>query len=233
MKIGITGWNGFIGSHLLKRLEETDNTIIPFKGNLRNLDDCQKFVRQCDRIYHIAGKNRGFSGHILANNLVATGNLVLACKSEGIEPEFIFASSIQSETNSNSEFGFTKSIEHDIVKRLDHWNIFIIPNVYGEDCKPFYNSVVATFAYQITHNQECKINNPDTIRDFIYIEDLIDYLLKPIFQDTYNGEYRHDFNSIIYPHGETFTIQQVYNYMTTKLGEHEKLEKTLNSYRII
>ena len=91
MKIGITGWRGFIGSHLKDKI---DNPVL-FQGDMRNLDSVKSFVRQCDRIYHIAGKNRSIEGNIIANNLLGTANLVLACRLECVEPEIIFASSNQ------------------------------------------------------------------------------------------------------------------------------------------
>ena len=34
---------------------------------------------------------------------------------------------------------------------------FVIPNVFGPFGNPFYNSVIATFCYQLTHNEQPKI----------------------------------------------------------------------------
>ena len=99
MKIGITGWRGFIGSHLSARISDP----MLFQGDMRDLGAVKKFVGQCDRIYHLAGKNRAEGGQILANNLVGTGNLVLATKLTGTRPEIVFASSRQAEWNPDSE----------------------------------------------------------------------------------------------------------------------------------
>jgi UDP-2-acetamido-2,6-beta-L-arabino-hexul-4-ose reductase len=219
MKIGITGWKGFIGSHLKSALEKTDNELVLFEGNLCNLADCQIFVRRCDRIYHIAGHNRDTQGKILANNLFATGHLVLACKIEHVEPEIVFASSRQITMNPDSEFGFTKITENCMISQMSKWCIFVIPNVYGEGCRPFYNSVVGTFAYQITHGKTPTINNPTDTREFIYIDDLIEDLLEPHFNET------------LIPAGEQMTTMQVYEYMTSRLGQHNNLTKTLEWYR--
>jgi len=120
MKIGITGWRGFIGSHLAQRI----NSPVLFQGDMRNLDAVKEFVGQCDRIYHLAGKNRAGDGEILANNLVATGNLVLATKLLGARTEIVFASSKQVERNPNSEYGMCRLVEENTIRKARKWCIF-------------------------------------------------------------------------------------------------------------
>jgi len=214
MRIGITGWKGFIGSHLKDRL---DNPVL-FQGNMRNLADVSDFVAQCDRIYHLAGKNRDQDGGILANNLVATGALVLATRLLKTNPDIIFASSRQVEWNPKSEYGMTKLVEENIIRNVAKWHILRIPNVYGPGGKPFYNSVVATFAYQIAHNQDVIMTKPLVTMEFIFIDDLIEVLLEP------------SLHRIISAPGEVMSIQEVHDYLTTRLGEHEKLKECLDYY---
>lgn len=214
MKIGVTGWRGFIGSYLMKKI---DNPIL-FQGDLRKLDSVKGFVRNCDRIYHLAGRNIDKEGNIIANNLLATGNLILATKIEKVSPEIIFASSIQAVSNPNSEYGLTKLSEEGIIKKANRWCIYRVPNVYGVGGKPFYNGVVATFAYQIAHKEKVNINDPNATREFIYIDDLIGYLLKP------------QFGTCIYPKGEVMSIGKIYEYLTSKLGEHKNLKRCLDYY---
>jgi len=215
MKIGITGWRGFIGSHLSHRL----NNPVLFQGDMRNLDNVKKFVGQCDRIYHIAGKNRADEGKILANNLVSTGNLVLATKLLGKNVEIVFASSKQVEWNPNSEYGMTKMVEENVIRKARKWCIFRLPNVYGPGCKPFYNSVVATFAYQLAHREPCTTHQPFATREFVYVDDVVEALAEPVW-------YR-----VVKVEGEVMSIGEVYEYLTSKLGEHEKLKKCLDYYK--
>jgi UDP-2-acetamido-2,6-beta-L-arabino-hexul-4-ose reductase len=49
----------------------------------------------------------------------------------------------------------------------------VIPNVFGDGGRPFYNSVVATFCHQITHGQEPAIQQ-DGLMSMIYINDLVE-----------------------------------------------------------
>ena len=215
MKIGITGWRGFIGSQLSKRI---DNPVL-FQGDMLNLEEVKEFVWQCGRIYHIAGKNRAENGQILANNLVSTGNLVLATKLLGTNPEIVFTSSKQVEWNPNSEYGLTKMVEETIIRKATKWSIFRIPNVYGTSCKPFSNSVVATFCYQLAHKEPCTAHQPFATREFVFIDDLVDALTNPLL-------YR-----VVGVPGEVMSIREVHEYLNTRLGEHEKLKKCLDYYR--
>ena len=214
MRIGITGWRGFIGNALREKVK---NPVL-FQGDMTNYDAAKEFTQQCDRIYHIAGKNREVEGKVLANNLVATGNLFLACKLQDIHPEIVFVSSKQVETNQQSEYGATKMLEEHIVMLMRNWCIYRIPNVYGSGGRPFYNSVVATFAYQIAYGDAVTINDPADTREFLYIDDLLDELLNP------------KFSQYILPQGEKMSIGQIYEYMTTGLGEHDKLKKCIDYY---
>lgn len=214
MKIGITGGEGFVGSYLRKKIP---NAVL-FEGDMKDITMVKDFVSKCDRIYHIAGLNREEEGGILSNNLRATGNLVLACKLLKMQPEIIFSSTMQVEWNPESEYGLTKSIEEEIVKKAENWCIFRIPNVYGPGGKPFYNSVVATFTSQIAHGNEITVNDPNASREFIYIDDLVEALLKP------------EFNEYIHPEGEELTIGQIRDYLTVDLGKHEKLKRCLDYY---
>jgi UDP-2-acetamido-2,6-beta-L-arabino-hexul-4-ose reductase len=214
VRIGITGWQGFIGSYLKNKIVKP----VLFKGNMKNLEEVKIFTRNCDRIYHLAGLNREKEGVILANNLNSTGNLLLASTLEKIEPEIIFLSTQQVDTNPNSEYGFTKIIEEEIVKRAKNWCVFRAPNVYGPGGKPFYNSVIATFTYQIAHGQQVTIDNATATREFIYIDELVSSLLKP------------QFNRIIHPEGEILSIGAIYEYLTSKLGAHKNLKKCLDFY---
>ena len=219
MNIGITGWQGFIGSYLKDKIV---NPIL-FQGDLRNLEDVNSFTECCDRIYHLAGLNREKEGVILVNNILSTGNLILSLKLQGLNPEIIFLSSRQVEWNPNSEYGLTKLIEESIVKMAENKCIFRAPNVYGAGGKPFYNSVVATFAYQVAHGQEVTINDPVETREFVFVEDLVDILIRYKF-------YKHR-KRYIRVKGETMSIGEVYEYLTSRLGEHENLKKSLDYWR--
>ncbi|MEG1313659.1 MAG: WxcM-like domain-containing protein, partial [Bacilli bacterium] len=53
-------------------------------------------------------------------------------------------------------------------------------NVFGKWCKPNYNSVIATFCYNISHNEEIIINDPNYELELVYIDDICEEFLKII-----------------------------------------------------
>lgn len=195
------------------------NDPLLFERDLTNIRDVCEFVVSCDRIYHLAGKNREQPGEILKNNIISTSNLILACKIKRVNPEIIFASSQQVIWNSESEYGFVKGIEEEIIKKANKWCIFRIPNVYGPGGKPFYNSVIATICYQISKGESVTIHDPSVKREFIFVDDLMEQLLNP------------EFNSLKSIDGETLAVGEIYSFLTDKLGSHKNLERCLQSYK--
>jgi len=218
---GITGWKGFIGYHLNNALP---NAIL-FEGNLHNLAECRRFVKACDRIYHLAGKNREpDDGKILMNNLVATGNLILAMAMENVHPEIIFASSSQVSLNDRSEYALTKRIEEDMIRSSLRFIFYRISNVYGPKGRPFYNSVVATFCHQISLGIPLTINNPDSEREFVFVGDVVDEFVSTKRIGPGGAGKKHI-------RGENLTVGQIAHFLTDGLGEHKNLEKTLKWYK--
>ena len=213
-KIGITGARGFIGSHLVKKI----NDPIIFEFNLCCLPDVRNFVKECDRIYHIAGKNRDIGGEILRNNLISTSNIILAMHLEKKDPELIFISSTQVEWSPISEYSVSKFLEEHAVKEAKKWCIYRVPNVYGPGCRAYYNSVVATFCTQIAQDKELTVKDLSVSREFIYIDDLVRSLLNP------------EFNKYMRPKGQALTIGEIVAYLTDGFGKHKKLQKTLEYY---
>ena len=58
--------------------------------------------------------------------------------------------------------------------------VFRFANVFGKWCKPNYNSVVATFCYNIARDLPIEINQKAPAFDFVYIDDVCASILKVI-----------------------------------------------------
>ena len=68
--------------------------------------------------------------------------------------------------------------------------VYRFPNVYGKWCRPNYNSVVATFCYNIANGLPIRINDPDTIMHLVYIDDIVDELIGALTGNEHrNGKY--------------------------------------------
>jgi len=188
MKIGITGSGGFIGKHLIKILKDKENVQLYYfdlpKYDLLKPASLKEFVSDKDIIVHTAAINRGSDAEIISGSVIATYNLISAISKLKIKPKLIFSSSTQAETD--TVYGLSKKLTEVMLESFSEdykipISIFRVTNVFGENCKPFYNSVVATFCHQIVNNKKLIINNKRRKISFIYVKDLVRIISKEIF----------------------------------------------------
>lgn len=188
IKIGITGSNGFIGKHLVDILKDRKNIKLSYfdlpKNNLLNLGSVEKFAAGQDIIIHTAAVNRGKNLEIIAGSVVATYNLISAIKKSKKKTKLVFLSSTQSETD--TVYGLSKKLAEIMLQDFSQEyrvpvSIFRSTNIFGEGCRPFYNSVVATFCHQVAHGQKLTISDPDRKINLIYVKDVAGIILKEVF----------------------------------------------------
>jgi len=190
-KIGITGSQGFIASHIVNLLKDRRDISLSFfdlpKNNLLEPSSAlKKFVNDKDVIIHTAAVNRGTDAEIIAGSIVATYNLISAMRKIKSHAKLIFLSSIQAENE--TLYGQSKKIVEimlqDFSKRYQMpVSIFRLTNVFGEGCRPFYNSVVATFCYQVANNQEVTVHPESKNKkiNLIYVKDVAKIIIREIF----------------------------------------------------
>lgn len=185
-KIGITGQNGFIGKYLYNsiKINAADLQIVPFDREFfENENKLDQFVQQCDVIIHLAGLNRHSDPEIIySTNIELARKLVHSFKRTSKSPFLIFASSTQEERDNH--YGRSKLESRLIFKSWaeEHEAQFcglVIPNVFGPFCQPFYNSVIATFSYQLLNNQIPRVEK-DTELKLIYVGELADRIINII-----------------------------------------------------
>jgi UDP-2-acetamido-2,6-beta-L-arabino-hexul-4-ose reductase len=188
MKIGITGSQGFIGKHLVESLKDKKNLKLSYCDlpdcNLLNPDSFKNFVKNKDAIIHLAAVNRGTDIEVIAGTVATAYNLLSAMEKSKSRAKLLFLSSIQAETE--TIYGLGKKLAEIMLKDFSRRTktpitIFRATNIFGEDCRPFYNSVVATFCYQIANNKKLIVKNGNKKINFIYIKDLIKLIVKEIF----------------------------------------------------
>lgn len=194
IRIGITGQNGFVGSHLFNTLglhpDKYDR--VDFKRDyFGNNDKLDAFVKRCDVIVHLAAINRHESEDVLYHtNLDLSAKLVESMNRTGVKPHVIISSSTQEDRENN--YGNSKKIAREILANwAENTNSpftgLIIPNVFGPFGKPFYNSVVATFSHQIANNQQPQIQIDGSLK-LIYVAELVNEILQAIESQTNNRE---------------------------------------------
>jgi UDP-2-acetamido-2,6-beta-L-arabino-hexul-4-ose reductase len=182
--IGITGMAGFVGSHLRDRLaREKDVELMPYDDSFyENPDAFIEFARNANVIVHLAGVNRDEPGAVYQKNIELMEMLLAFADAAQSTPYIIFSSSTQ--IDRDNEYGRGKKRAMELLEQWSNNNnapavSMVVPNVFGDGGRPFYNSVIATFCYQLTHGQE-----PTIIQDgqmtMIYINDLVEEIYRLI-----------------------------------------------------
>jgi len=181
IQVGITGQNGFIGTHLSNYLGlKRGFSVIPFKKSFFEDDqELDQFVEHCDVIVHLAALNRHPDPEILyESNVKLVRKITDSCERTSSVPHIIFSSSIQE--GKENAYGKSKREGRELfqkwaLKNNARFTSLLIPNVFGPFGKPFYNSVVATFCYQLTHGAIPQVEVNGKL-NMIYVGDLISEL---------------------------------------------------------
>jgi UDP-2-acetamido-2,6-beta-L-arabino-hexul-4-ose reductase len=186
LKVGITGQNGFIGTHLFNTLglfKDEFERIVFEKSFFEDQEKLQEFVNKCDVIVHLAALNRHEDAKVIHDtNILLVEKLINALRQTKSNAHIIFSSSTQEDKD--NLYGKSKMNCRDL---LISWSLLsggtftglIIPNVYGPFGKPNYNSVVATFCYKLINNEH-PIIDIDTTLKLIYVGDLINIIIEKI-----------------------------------------------------
>ena len=167
---------------------------IPFEDNFfEDNSKLEDFVKQCDVIIHLAALNRHNDPQtIYETNVLLVKKLLKALDSTGSKPHILFSSSTQEERD--NMFGKSKREGRELLANWAKENNakftgLVIPNVFGPFGNPYYNSVVATFSHQLTHNEEPKIEIDAQLK-LIYIGELVELIWKAIRDKDSREEYK-------------------------------------------
>ena len=193
LTIGITGSSGLLGWHMACYLRSLPNVKLLFadRSSFAQTDTLERFVSVCDVILHFAGMIRGEDQALLRTNLQLTNELIHALEAVRSQSHVIFSNSIHKDRD--SAYGQSK---RETTRLLNAWSersngIFsdvVLPNAFGEFGKPFYNSVVSTFCYQLVNHQPSLIKT-DAPLELIHAQTIAREFWK-ILQSEATGEIR-------------------------------------------
>lgn len=185
MKVLVTGSNGFIGRNLCVKLSNIGHAVCCFDLDT-SIDDLKKHLASVDCIIHLAGVNRPLSNEeFYDGNTNFTIKLIELIKDSRRIIPIIFSSSTQALLN--NDYGKSKRMAEEILlKFMDETRnpvvVYRLTNVFGKWCRPNYNSVVATFCYNVTHRLPLDIRDADYKINLVYIDDVIEAFSKEILK---------------------------------------------------
>ncbi|MCW8889570.1 MAG: NAD-dependent epimerase/dehydratase family protein [Sedimenticola sp.] len=184
MKVLVTGAEGFIGKNLLVHLDELEQFSKLTYSRENSVEELQGLVDQADAVIHLAGENRPKDVSAFeAVNAGLTQSLCSVIRSTNRNIPLVLASSIQADRD--NPYGKSKLAAEEAVKKLAEETgnsvfLYRLPNVFGKWCKPNYNSVVATFCYNIAHDLPIQINDPSAKLRLVYVDNVIEEFLRVI-----------------------------------------------------
>jgi UDP-2-acetamido-2,6-beta-L-arabino-hexul-4-ose reductase len=178
-KVGITGQSGFMGTHLFNYLGLQENIErVPFQDDyFQDEKTLEEWVQKCDIIVHLAAMNRhGDPQVIYDTNIELIQKLINALEKTNSKPHVLFSSSTQEERDNlygKSKKDGRKLLEDWAMRNNARFTGLIIPNVFGPFGNPYYNSFIATFCHQLTHNEQPNIDVDGNVK-LIYVGELVE-----------------------------------------------------------
>ena len=188
----ITGADGFIGKNLFVRMQQDDNIKVS-KFTLDNSpQELEQLILEADFIYHLAGVNRptdvkDFSKH----NKDLTIEIIRTLQHSNLKTPLLITSSTQAALD--NPYGESKLAAEEAVFEWSKESgspvyVYRLPGVFGKWAKPNYNSVVATFCYNIAHDKEIEISDPKHEITLAYIDDVVEQFYSIMSKNTPSPE---------------------------------------------
>jgi UDP-2-acetamido-2,6-beta-L-arabino-hexul-4-ose reductase len=178
MKVLVTGSNGFIGKNLVERLSRVEDVQVLKYDKSCSDEELEVSIQQVDFIFHLAGVNRPEKvEEFYEGNSGLTEKIIMIVEKLGRKVPVLISSSTQADAD--NDYGKSKlGSEQALMTYHDRSEapifIYRLPNVFGKWCKPNYNSVVATWCYNITHDIPLQINSKDAVLTLVYIDDVVE-----------------------------------------------------------
>ena len=197
----ITGARGFIGKHLSSKLSEEKKFNIKeidrSFGDIISKSTWNKFPK-CEIVIHLANKTSVANSWIdpdkfINTNVIGTALALDYCKKNNSKlillSSYLYGNSKKIPTDENetvkatNPYALSKKIAEDMCKFYSQYynvNVVILRpfNAYGLNQKA--NFLIASIIKQINTSKVIKVKNLESKRDFIYVKDLVDAIIKTI-----------------------------------------------------
>ena len=179
--IAATGLGGFLGWHLRVHARAHLGTSIasvplgPAAPQHRVAEACG-----AEHVVHLAGINRGSDTELRDGNIGLARQLASGLRSAPRPPTtLVFANSTQA--GNGTAYGDGKEAASDILRECAReigadFTDLRLPNIFGEHGRPYYNSVIATFAHLVASGGE-PIVHEDKVLDLVHAQDVAQALL--------------------------------------------------------
>lgn len=173
MKVLVTGAKGFIGTHVVTHLRRGGHEVFEYDIQDHETSLIQ-YIQKADWIIHLAGVNRPLTvEEFYDGNTNFTKKVIDLVHRYNPNVKIIANSSTQATLD--NDYGKSKKMAEDALLS-SHLQVYIyrFANVFGRGCRPNYNSATATFCYNIAHDLEVFVRDPEYVVHYNYVEDICD-----------------------------------------------------------
>lgn len=216
MKVLITGANGFVGKNLVATLQNDPQMECLFFTRESSPIFLEQATKECEFVFHLAGVNRSSDSEDFAHgNIELTKDLLLLLEKHGNKAPVLFSSTIH--VGRDDAYGRSKEVAEKLLfdysaRTGNSVFVYRLANLFGKWSRPNYNTVVATFCYNVARDIPIQINDSEANLSLCYIDDVLtEYMAALKGSPTQRGEY--------------CFVETMYNIT---LGD---LAKTLTSFR--
>jgi len=194
MKILVTGARGFVGKNLIAELsnrgyKEIYEFDIDTDKSLLN-----EYAKNCEFVFHLAGVNRPKDEkEFMEGNFGFTSELLNLLKKHNNKAPILITSSIQAERD--NPYGNSKRAGEELLLNYSKETgakalIYRLANLFGKWSRPNYNTVVATFCYNVARDLDIQVNSPEAELTLCYIDDVVDEFIRALEGNpTKNSDY--------------------------------------------
>ena len=145
-----------------------------------------EYAREAQFVFHLAGVNRPKDpSEFYSGNRGLTEELLHLLEQSGNKAPVLITSSIQAELD--NDYGKSKREAEELLFAHERTCgapvlVYRLPGVFGKWCRPAYNSVVATFCYNIANGLPIQIRDPAYSFPLVYIDDVINSFITAMEQ---------------------------------------------------
>lgn len=188
MQLLVTGSEGFLGKNLLAQLKNEGFNDIKTHNSSNTDKELESSVKSADFIFHLAGVNRTQNtDDFYKGNGTLTKEIVAILEKNNLKTPILLSSSIQA--GLENDYGKSKKEAETTVFEYSNntgtkVHVYRLKNLFGKWSKPNYNSVVATFCYNLSRNIPLQVNDPSAELDLCYVDDVIASFLSSLKDDS-------------------------------------------------
>lgn len=210
MHILITGANGFIAKNVIEQLRSEGVHTIDTVTRATTQQELEVFVQRCDFVFHFAGVNRSNDdASFFESNVDLTKRLTSLLQQYENAAPILATSSIQAVLH-NAYGNSKREMEQLLFEHANNTgaNVYVyrLPNVFGKWSVPNYNSVVATFCYNVARGLPIDVHHPEIRLTLCYIDDVVAECMRAL-----RGNPTKDESFCKVPQTYTSTLEQLAN----------------------